>query len=229
MKLLNIDQNSKTVKGQKLFYMTGIMYLAPAKLSGYEVCPMSTAGCRAACLNTAGRAVFKTVQSARVTRTRFFFEDRVAFMNQLVKEIDALIVKAVQNDMLPVVRLNGTSDIVWETVRDWNDENKSIMEYYPGLTFYDYTKRHNRKNLPANYSLTYSLAEDNDASAQVALANGANVAVVFRTNKYPQTFLGVPVFDGDQTDLRFLDPKNVVIGLYAKGPAKKDTSGFVRD
>ena len=229
MKLLNVDDNPKTIKGQKLFYMTGILYMAPAKLSGFEVCPMSTAGCRAACLNTAGRGRFDNIQKARIERTRHFFLYRRAFMDKLVREIDNLIINAVKKDMLPCVRLNGTSDIVWENVRDWNDEGKSLMEMYPGLTFYDYTKRHNRKNLPSNYTLVYSLGEDNDTMAKVALDNGANVAVVFRTNKYPQTFMGVPVVNGDENDLRFLDPKNVVVGLYAKGPAKKDTSGFVRE
>jgi hypothetical protein len=100
---------------------------------------------------------------------------------------------------------------------------------YPGLQFYDYTKRHNRKNLPENYTLVYSLGEDNDLMAKTALSNGANVAVVFRNRNYPKDYLNVPVVDGDQNDLRFLDPKNVVVGLYAKGRAKKDTSGFVRE
>ena len=229
MKLLNIDDNAKTVKGQKLYYMTGILYLAPAKLSGFEVCPMATAGCRAACLNTAGRGRFDNIQKARIERTRRFFLYRRAFMNQLCREIDNLIFRAVKKDMLPCVRLNGTSDIVWENVRDWNDEGKNLMEIYPGLNFYDYSKRCNRKNLPANYSLVFSLGEDNDLMAKTALSNGANVAVVFRTSKHPKEYLGVPVIDGDENDLRFLDPQNVVVGLYAKGQAKKDTSGFVRE
>lgn len=231
MKLLNIDENAKTVKGQKLFYMTGILYLAPAKLSGFEVCPMATAGCRAACLNTAGRGRFDNIQQARIERTRRFFLYRRAFMEQLCREIDNLIFKAVQNDMLPCVRLNGTSDIVWESVRDWNDEGKNIMEMYPGVDFYDYSKRSNRKNLPENYTLVYSLGEDNDLQAKVALSNGANVAVVFGGKKgehLPETYLGAPVIDGDENDLRFLDPKGVIVGLYAKGQAKKDNSGFVR-
>ena len=161
MKLLNVDQNAKTIKGQKQWYMTGVLYLAPAKLSGYEVCPMATAGCRAACLNTAGRAIFKAVQAARIAKTRMFFERRVAFMNQLVREIDNLIINAVSKDMIPCVRLNGTSDIVWENVRDWNDEKKNLMEYYPGLQFYGYTKRSNLKNIAANNHVTFSLAENN--------------------------------------------------------------------
>jgi hypothetical protein len=236
MKLLNIDANAKTVKGQKQGYITGIMYMAPAKVSGYEVCPMATAGCKAACLNTAGRGAFSTVQKSRIAKTKYFFENRTAFMAQLVKEITALIRKAKRLDMIPTVRLNGTSDIVWEIIPVLGKRN--IMEHFPEVQFYDYTKRHNRKNLPANYHLTYSLAENNDALANTALNNGMSVAAVFRNEATVLTLeetgyllqgLRVPVVSGDESDLRFLDPKSVIVGLYAKGKAKKDTSGFVRD
>lgn len=227
MKLLNIDANAKTVKGQGRGYMTAILYLAPADESGYEVCPMASAGCRKACLNKAGMGAFSTVQAARIAKTRLYFEDRAAFMAQLVSEVRAFIRKAIKLGLIPVVRLNGTSDIPWERVPVEGKAN--IMELFPSVQFYDYTKRHNRRNLPANYHLTFSLAEDNDSRARAAATNGANIAVVFRTDKFPTTFMGMPVVDGDADDLRFLDGRGVVVGLKAKGPAKKDTSGFVRD
>jgi hypothetical protein len=227
MKLLNIDANAKTVKGQGRGYMTAILYLAPADESGYEVCPMASAGCRKACLNKAGMGAFSTVQAARIAKTRLYFEDRAAFMAQLVSEVRAFIRKAIKLGLIPVVRLNGTSDIPWERVPVEGKAN--IMELFPSVQFYDYTKRHNRRNLPANYHLTFSLAEDNDDRASTAATNGANIAVVFRTDKFPATFMGMPVVDGDADDLRFLDGRGVVVGLKAKGPAKKDTSGFVRD
>jgi len=227
MKLLNIDANAKTVKGQGRGYMTAILYLAPADESGYEVCPMASAGCRKACLNKAGMGAFSTVQAARIAKTRLYFEDRAAFMAQLVSEVRAFIRKAIKLGLIPVVRLNGTSDIPWERVPVEGRAN--IMELFPSVQFYDYTKRHNRRNLPANYHLTFSLAEDNDSRAGAAATNGANIAVVFRTDKFPTTFMGMPVVDGDTDDLRFLDGRGVVVGLKAKGPAKKDTSGFVRD
>ena len=116
MKLLNIDTNAKTVKGQARGYMTAILYLAPANLSGYEVCPKRTAGCTAACLNSAGRGAFSTVQKARIAKTKFYFENRPAFLAQLVKEIRAFIRKAEKRGLIPTVRLNGTSDIPWERV-----------------------------------------------------------------------------------------------------------------
>ena len=227
MKLLNIDANAKTVKGQGRGYMTAILYLAPADESGYEVCPMASAGCRKACLNKAGMGAFSTVQAARIAKTRLYFEDRAAFMAQLVSEVRAFIRKAIKLGLIPVVRLNGTSDIPWERVPVEGRAN--IMELFPSVQFYDYTKRHNRRNLPANYHLTFSLAEDNDSRAGAAATNGANIAVVFRTDNFPATFMGMPVVDGDADDLRFLDGRGVVVGLKAKGPAKKDTSGFVRD
>jgi hypothetical protein len=231
MKLLNIDQNAKTVKGQKKGYMTGVMYMAPANLSGYEVCPMRSKGCTAACLNTAGRGKFDNIQQSRINKTKFFFTNRPEFMDQLVKEISALVNKAEKAGFIPCVRLNGTSDIVWESVPINEPDGshfENLMALFPDVQFYDYTKRHNRKNLPSNYHLTYSLAEDNDQRAQLALANGMNVAAVFADRHYPKQYLGVRVVDGDESDLRFLDPKGVVVGLYAKGKAKKDTTGFVR-
>jgi hypothetical protein len=60
---------------------------------------------------------------------------------------------------------------------------------------------------------------------RLALSNGMNVAAVF--HKVPETYLGRTVINGDETDLRFLDPKGVIVGLKAKGKAKKDTTGFV--
>lgn len=227
MKLLNIDANAKTVKGQGRGYMTAILYLAPADESGYEVCPMASKGCRKACLNKAGMGAFSNVQAARIAKTKWYFEDRPAFMAQLVTEVRAFIRKAIKLGLIPVVRLNGTSDIPWERVPV--EDQPNIMSLFPTVQFYDYTKRSNRRDLPANYHLTFSLAEDNDSRASAAARNGANIAVVFRNDKFPATYMGMPVVDGDADDLRFLDGRGVVVGLKAKGPAKKDVSGFVRD
>lgn len=231
MKLLGIDTNTKTVKGQKLGYMTGILYLAPANISGYEVCPKATEGCRKACLYKAGRGAFSNVQNARIAKTKYYFENREAFLSDLVKEVRALVTKAEKAGFIPVVRLNGTSDIPWERVPVYFDGSirPNIMAAFPEIQFYDYTKRPNRKDLPANYHLTFSLAEDNTEDAKVALRNGMNVAVVFRTPDFPAFYLERTVVSGDDTDLRFLDEKGVVVGLKAKGPAKKDTTGFVKE
>ena len=75
-KLLNIDNNAKTVKGQKAGYMTAILYLAPSTQSGFQVCPMASEGCKKACLYTAGHGAFNNVQQGRINKTRWFIQER---------------------------------------------------------------------------------------------------------------------------------------------------------
>lgn len=222
-------------------YMTYILHLAPATLSGYNVCAKATQGCIAACLNTAGRGgMFKkgettnVIQKARIRKTELFFEDRVQFMALLVKDIELAIKQSIRMKLFPVVRLNGTSDIAWEkyeVVRD-GITYSNIFAAFPDLEFYDYTKILGRKiNHIENYSLTFSAADGNDADVAKAMQQGYNIATVFgikKTLPMPETYMGRPVFNGDDSDLRFLDPHGVVVGLYAKGKAKKDTSGFVK-
>lgn len=222
MKLLSTS-NTKIVKGEKVGYYTAILHLAPWKLSGYNVCPKASAGCAAACLNTAGRGQMSSVQEARIKKTKFFFEERAEFMRILERDIYLHIKASERKGLVPIIRLNGTSDIPWErmVIRD----DKCIMELFPQIQFYDYTKRTGRR-VPPNYHLTFSLAEDNEAEALSELKRGVNVAAVFK--ELPDNFWGHPVINGDETDLRFLDPKPCVVGLKAKGKAKKDTTGFVR-
>ena len=222
MKLLSTT-NYKTSKGEKLGILTGILYLAPAKISGYEVCPMRSAGCTAACLYTAGMGAFSNVQQARIKKTKMFFEQREEFFKLLHKDIKSLIAKAKKENLVPAVRLNGTSDINWVRFK--------LFEQYPEVQFYDYTKmlNHLTKDV-ANYHITFSKNESNDLDCKIALERGYNVAVVFNTKKglsLPPFWNDYPVYDGDDTDVRFYDPDNHVIGLRAKGMAKKDNSGFV--
>jgi len=215
--LLNIDHNAKTVKGQKKGYLTGILYLAPSNLSGYNVCPFAkVAGCEKACLNTAGRGAMSSVQQARIRKTRWFHEDRESFMAQLVKDIASLVRRAHKQGLIPTVRLNGTSDILWERIPVGGHAN--LMEMFP-IQFYDYTKFAKRE-VPGNYHITYSYSP---VRGETSLHN---MAVVFR-GKLPKQFLGRRVINGDEHDLRFLDKPRVVVGLSAKGRAKRDTSGFV--
>ena len=158
MKLLSVDTNTKTIKGQAFGYMTGILYLAPADYSGRNVCVHSSEGCRLACLFSAGRGVFANVISARLRKTLAFFKDREGFLNDIRDDIKALIKKSAKAGMKPCVRLNGTSDIPWH--------NFGIMEEFPDVAFYDYTPHKQRMldyldgKLPANYSLTFSRKED---------------------------------------------------------------------
>ena len=240
MKLLSTG-NPKVLKGMAQGYMTYILHLAPATLSGYNVCAKATQGCIAACLNTAGRGgMFKkgettnVIQKARIRKTELFFEDRVQFMALLVKDIELAIKQSIRMKLFPVVRLNGTSDIAWEKYEVARDgiTYSNIFAAFPDLEFYDYTKILGRKiNHIENYSLTFSAADGNDADVVKAMQQGYNIATVFgikKTLPMPETYMGRPVFNGDDSDLRFLDPHGVVVGLYAKGKAKKDTSGFVK-
>lgn len=240
MKLLSTG-NPKVLKGLKQGFNTYILHLAPADLSGYETCAKRTAGCTAACLNTAGRGgMFKKgentnmIQQARIRKTKLFFEDRVTFMAQLVKDIELGIKQSARLGLVPVFRLNGTSDLAFEKyeVNRNGQTYSNIFTAFPEVTFYDYTKILGRKiSAIANYSLTFSAADGNDVDVYKAIAQGYNVAVVFglkKTEDMPESYLGRPVFNGDESDLRFLDPKGVVVGLYAKGKAKKDTTGFVK-
>lgn len=230
-KLLNVDANAKTVKGQKKGYTTGVLYLAPADLSGYQVCPGSSAGCREACLNTAGRGRMSPVQKARLQKTKMLFEHEKEFMLELESDIRKFVNWATKKGFVPVVRLNGTSDLLWEKKSFIGSDGKkypNMMSRFPEIQFYDYTKLAGRKNLPKNYHLTFSLHESNDSRSKKAIQNGMNVAVVFRGD-LPKKYIGLKVLNGDETDLRFLDKKNSIVGLKAKGKAKKDTTGFVKD
>jgi len=220
MQLLS-TANPKIQKGTARGYLSFILHLAPADLSGREVCPKRTAGCTAACLNTAGRGgMFKrgettnVIQKARIRKTKMFFEQRDAFMLQLEKDINKGIKQAERLGLKPVFRLNGTSDLSWEKY--------GIIEKFPTVQFYDYTKVLGRKiaHLP-NYHLTFSAADGNDADVAKALSAGMNVTVVY--DRIPEG-----VYSADEDDLRFLDPAVGIIGLKAKGRAKKDTTGFVK-
>lgn len=152
-------------------------------------------------------------------------------MDKLVREIENGIKRAAKYNLIPTFRLNGTSDIPWEKIRVTrnNIEYRNVMEAFPNIQFYDYTKIAGRKNLPNNYYITFSRGDNNEGDViKVISNNSANVAVVFdNTKPIPNSFMDRKVIDGDKSDLRFLDENNVIVGLKAKGPAKKDISGFV--
>lgn len=233
MKYLTTE-NAKTSKGESLGVLTGILYLAPANESGRNVCPHASEGCRIACLYTAGMGSFSNVKAARIAKTKAFHADPKGFVEDLAKDIEALVRKAEREGLTPAIRLNGTSDIPWEALGGHHKVN--LMNRFPGVAFYDYTKNPARARsyaqgkLPPNYSLTFSRSESNGTIALELLEIGVNVAAVFAVKKgaaLPATWGGRPVIDGDINDLRYLDPRNCVVGLRAKGDAKKDESGFV--
>ena len=225
---------AKTTKGESLGYLTAILYLAPSYLSGRNVCSHASEGCIASCLNLAGMGAFGNVQDARVAKTKAFFANPKTFVEQLAEDIEAARRKAEREGLELCVRLNGTSDLPWENLG--GEAGVCLMRRFPQIRFYDYSKNPSRiraflaGRLPSNYSLTFSRSECNGETALELAKAGANVAVVFSSKKdeeLPKKWGGRKVIDGDTHDLRFLDARGRVVGLRAKGPAKRDESGFV--
>jgi len=234
--LISCGNNAKTIKGDGDEFLTAIMYMLPFKHAGINVCPMAEqAQCVEGCLNSAGRGQMNSVQMARAKKTEWFARDRQGFMAQLVADVQSFVAYCLKRNIQPCVRLNGTSDIRWELISVTVDgvTYENIMRAFPSVIFYDYTKIVNRRNIPANYFLTWSYSAANPKYAELAKtakANGFNIAVVFRyKGGIPVRFLDMPTIDGDKDDLRFLDPKGVVVALFAKGKAIADASGFVQD
>jgi hypothetical protein len=219
------DTNAKTIKND---LETFILYMAPSDLSGFNVCPFASKGCIKACLNTAGMGIFSNVQLSRINKTKFWGYNREGFYIQLANELLKIHGKAVKKDTKIAIRLNGTSDINHLDLLIRYSGIDFLDPFYNNLLFYDYTPNPNyiNKYKNTNYKLTFSRKEDNESKCIEVLNNGGNVAVVF-ANELPKFWNGFEVINGDDTDLRYFDPSNVVIGLKAKGKAKKDLSGFV--
>lgn len=219
----------KTDKGLKDKVKTFILYMSPAKEAGINTCPMA-GNCTKVCINTSGQMVMPNSVQARIKRTLRYHLYREQFMHDLKCELNIHKYTCELDGYTPAVRLNGTSDILWERT--------GIIDQFPELQFYDYTKftKRQRPNVPANYHLTYSLSEQAGSwdNAREWLDNGGNVAVVVRNKLQARWavamgFRGYPAIDGDINDLRYDDPKGSAVILFAKGKATKDTSGFVQD
>eukprot|EP00918_Siedleckia_nematoides_P076336 GHVU01166860.1.p1 GENE.GHVU01166860.1~~GHVU01166860.1.p1 ORF type:complete len:238 (-),score=23.40 GHVU01166860.1:1737-2450(-) len=230
-KLLSFS-NPKIQKSNKVYqdYLTAILHLHPINT---KICPyQDVAGCKEACLNTAGRGgiikkgeTTNVIQEARKRKTNLYLEDKETFMSYLITDIQKFVRYCEKKDKLPCIRLNGTSDIQWENYKIF--DYKNIFESFPDVQFYDYTKIPTRKvSEYKNYHLTWSYSEANMKYANLFDKIAYNIAVVFNGDM-PIYFKGREVVNGDESDLRFLDKGNVIVGLKAKGKAKKDTSGFV--
>jgi hypothetical protein len=224
------ESSSKTVKGERIGYLTGICYLVPDE----ELCPLAKlAGCMVGCLRSAGRGAFDNVQAARDAKTAFFRQHREAFMLSFAADVWSLVRKARKLNMDPLVRPNGTSDIPFENIPVI--DGKNLFQLFPDVMFYDYTK-HPSRNLEGktagNYDLTYSFSAVTPKPISLkGLQNPHNrrTAVVFhKREEIPSSFRGWPVVDGDDTDVRHIEPARVVVALYAKGKAKHDVTGFVQ-
>jgi hypothetical protein len=218
--------NVKTAKNDLETY---ILYMAPAdQVEGFNLCPFASEGCKKSCLYSAGRGKFSNVQSSRINKSKFWGYNRAAFYIQLAEELMKIHDKAIKKDIKIAIRLNGTSDIDHLYLLERYSGINFLDPFYNNLLFYDYTKNPNHISRYKNttYKITFSRSESNEAEAMQILKNGGNVAVVF-SGELPQFYLDYPVINGDLTDLRYFDPSNVIVGLKAKGDAKKDQSGFV--
>lgn len=227
--MLRLDGNAKTIKGRKKGFVTAILYMAPANLSGENLCPLAfVAQCDSACLFTAGRGAMSSVVMSRLRKALYWQQYREEAIDMIKRDIANARAYADRHGFDLLVRLNGTTDIRWE--------NYGIIQAFPDVQFYDYTKLANRRNVPSNYDLTFSYSGVAAYRLHVerAASSGSRIAVVFRSRDIVErmlanneTFLGLPVVDGDDTDIRHLDPQACVVALYAKGKAKADTTGFV--
>jgi hypothetical protein len=224
------ESSAKTIKGESIGYLTGIVYLKP----DHTICAMAAlAGCMHGCLESAGRGAFNSVQLARIAKTRFYYDHQQAFLLSFAADVWTLQNKAQKLGFTPLVRPNGTSDIPYENLIV--HDGKNIFELFPDVQFYDYTK-HPGRNLvgktPGNYDLTYSFSAITPKPISIkglTNPNNSRVAVVFqKQGDIPDNFRGWPVIDGDNTDVRHIEPKAVVVALYAKGKAKRDFSGFTQ-
>jgi len=220
--------NSKTAKNS---IKTFILYLAPHNLNnkGLTLCKDASKGCIASCLYSAGRGKFSNVQSSRINKANYFVTDKKVFLTQLLKEIKKEIKKASDKGEKIAFRLNGTSDIDFLYLLNKHLDFNIELLNYDKVYFYDYTKsiaRAKRYKDFRNYTLTFSKSETNDKEVKEALNLGINVAAVFKDN-LPQKYKGTKVIDGDFSDLEMINHKNIILGLKAKGDAKKDKTGFV--
>ncbi len=228
--VLCTSNDAKTVKGEAKGFLTSVLYLAPFKLSGINVCSHAKwSTCAETCLNTAGRGIFTQIQQSRILKTQWFHRDQAAFIDTLVRDIEATIRKADRLGLTPCIRPNGTSDLPWENIKH---KGKAIMDIFSNVQFYDYTKvplrmkRFLNGEMPSNYHLTFSRSGDNDRVVKEVISRGGNVSVVF-LHEPPAEWDGVRVIRGDDHDLRFIDPRGVIVGLKAKGKARKIATSFV--
>jgi hypothetical protein len=203
--------------------------MAPADtVEGLNLCPFASDGCKKVCIYTTGRGRFSNVQLSRINKSKFWGYDRANFYIQLANELLKIHDKAIKQNKQIAVRLNGTSDIDHLYLLERYSGIDFLDQFYSSLLFYDYTKNvnHISRYRHTSYKITFSRSETNEAEAKKVLKMGGNIAVVFQ-DQLPEFYLGYPVINGDETDLRYFDPVNVVVGLKAKGDAKKDFSGFV--
>lgn len=236
--LAGVNSSAKIVKGEKKDYNTLVLYLAASDMSGLNICPMATDGCRQACLVESGRAKMikkgekiSNIIWARLKKTWLYYANREFFNAWLNAEITSAKKKATKEGKNFAVRLNGTSDI---DIKRFSVDGELLLDIHKDVQFYDYTKvpKQLMNSLEFdNYDVTFSFANSNQFAnldnSFIALDQGHKIAVCFDKKafggEFPKTFLGYEVANGDETDLTFLQEKQV-LGLDVK-KVKKDQTG----
>ena len=220
----NVAQSKKMRLSYENGTMTYCLYLAPADMSGYNVCPNSQY-CKQFCLNGSGQnkcdelsrgVEGSLINRSRIKKTKMFYEDRSTFMRLLIHELNKYRNRAKRMGMEFSVRLNGTSDLSPILFKD-PETGKNILELFPDVQFYDYTKVPSRIKLMqqySNYDLTLSYNGYNWDDCEKFLNEGGKVAVVFFDEKMPKNYKGFPIVDGNGYDMRYLDPAKHIIGLH---------------
>lgn len=209
MKILT--SNAKLDKANSNYINLGIALL-PEKTSGYgNVCPFA-GDCVKTCIAFSGMNRFPTAIESKRMRTKLFFENFELFKVMLVAELITYREKAKKEKKKLAIRLNMYSDIFWEV------KFPELFTMFPEVQFYDYTKAPLKarpvKSIPKNYNLTYSFNEKTTTKDYDLKIR--NMSIVFKDKKLPKKYFGIKVIDGDKHDLRFLDKKNVIVGLTAK-------------
>lgn len=233
----SVNSSSKIMKTDKVLDIdTYVMYLAPSNLSGHNVCAMATAECIKGCLNTSGRAKmdksYTAMMNARINKTKFFFDQRENFNSILFHEIGLAANRTAKKGKEFAVRLNGTSDL---NPILFKKDGQNILQAFPNVQFYDYTKILNRIELAKkhpNYDLTFSFTGYNWNDCAIALQNNVRVAVIFNVKAgqpLPDSYMGYRVVDGDKYDYRPLDSKDVIVGLRWKSIRDKQANNDIKN
>ena len=242
-----LKKSAKMMKSYTHNVATYCVYLAPANMAGrtkkgtrINVCPMSQ-HCKELCLNSAGHNKADILSNgkenikqsliniSRIKKTKLFYNDRDLYMDILIHEINRDRSYAERHGMEFSVRLNGTSDLSPEIMKK---DGKNILEIFPDVQFYDYTKVYNRTKLMKfypNYDITFSYDGYNWDQCEQFLNDGGKVAVVFDSETMPKTYKGYKVIDANGYDMRYLDPKGCIMGLEFHPIAKDGKVLYAKD
>lgn len=209
--------------------LTRIVYLAPERESipygGKNLCPWATT-CPDVCLGDRGRLFMDSGRNSKAWKTLTFLHAREAFRAILFRALATHERRAETLAFDCGARLNGSSDIVWESILP------EVFSTFPRIQFYDYTKSIGRMFVtgPENYHLTFSYSGQNLQDCLRVLRSGQNVAIVFKNLARALArghWYGFPLLNGDLHDCRPTDRKGHWVALSPKGHAKDETGFFV--